>query len=97
MLQKQRLSDDGADATGAHKPGKGSDQLNCEQKQIAHSEWKPPGSLFSARLLAQRESRYYLGIRTPQALPDLYFGRPRSDFGSLTQSASALVKIMRYF
>jgi hypothetical protein len=52
MLQKQRLGDDGADATGAHEPGKGDNQLNCEQKQIAHIEWKLPGSPLSARLLA---------------------------------------------
>ena len=56
MLENQRLSDDRANTTGAHKPGK-CDDLNREEKQFAHGEGKLSGPRFIARLLTEGESR----------------------------------------
>jgi hypothetical protein len=48
--------------------------------------------------LAQVTADYDVSPRwTVGALADVYFGRPRSDFGSLPKSISVLVKVSRYF
>jgi hypothetical protein len=48
--------------------------------------------------LAQFTADYYLSPSwTVGGLVDVYYGRPRSDFGSLPGRASVLVKLSRYF
>jgi hypothetical protein len=48
--------------------------------------------------LAQFTADYYLSEQwTVGALTDIYYGRRRSDFGSLPQAATILAKITRYF
>jgi hypothetical protein len=48
--------------------------------------------------LAQFTADYYLSPTwTVGGLADIYFGKPRTDFGSLPQNAKFLLKVSRYF
>ena len=48
--------------------------------------------------LGQVAADYYVSPQwTIGALADVYYGRPRSDFGSLPKSVSVMVKVSRYF
>ena len=58
VLERQRLSDDGADAAGARKLGQGDEQMYHEKKQVAHRRARLPAIKFSTRLRVYAVSRY---------------------------------------